>query len=77
MSRTIQDEDLQIWEAYASSGDFGFPRHSRMVFHCLSDRTRKARYAEREGAKAAVEKEMVMLPDSRLAEILKQAREVK
>lgn len=77
MSRTIQDRDLQIWEAYASSGDSGFPRHSHMVFHCLTDMTRKARFVEREGTKSEVEREVITLPDARLAEILGQAQELK
>lgn len=77
MSRTINDPELQIWEAYATSGDFGFPDHSRMVFHCLSDRTRKARFVERQGNKAEVERELTTLSDQELAEILEGAPEVK
>jgi hypothetical protein len=76
MTRTIQDQDLHIWEAYASSGDSGSPRNSKMVFHCLSDRTRKARFVEREGAKAGVEKDIATLSDGDLAEILEGAREL-
>lgn len=76
MSRTIQDRDLHIWEAYASSGESGSPRNSKLVFHCLSDRTRKARFVEREGAKADVEKDIATLSDGQLAEILGEAREL-
>ncbi|HEM47549.1 MAG TPA: hypothetical protein ENO23_10960 [Alphaproteobacteria bacterium] len=77
MSRTIQDQDLQIWEAYASSGEDGFPARSKLVFHCLSDRTRKARFSVRDGAKSDVEKEVATLSDAQLAEILSGADELK
>ena len=77
MTRTIQDDDLQMWEAYASSGDFGFPDHSKMIFQCLSDRTRRARYVERDGSKSEVEKEISRLSDPELVELLTGAAELK
>lgn len=77
MSRTIQDPELQLWEAYASAGDAGFPLHSRMIFHCLSDMERKARVARRDGSKAEVEKEIATFSASRLAEILAGAEELR
>lgn len=77
MSRTIQDSNLEIWEAYASAGDHGFPAHSTIVFHCLSDRMRRARAIQREGDKAAVEQEVASLPEHELAALLESAKEVK
>ncbi len=77
MSRTIQDADLHLWEAYASAGDFGFPEHARMVFHCLSDRMRRARFVERPGDKSDVEGEVERLSDQELAQLLESATELK
>lgn len=75
--RIIQDANLDLWEAYASAGGFGFPDHSKMVFHCLSDRTRRARALEREGDKAAVEGEVATLSNEELSELLGQTSEIK
>ena len=77
MARTIQDANLEIWEAYASAGDFGFPARSRIVFHCLSDRTRRARSLTRERDKAAVEQEISTLPEADLSALLAEAEELK
>lgn len=46
MSRQLTDADLLIWEAYPSSGPFGFPEGSRILFNCLSDQGRRARYVQ-------------------------------
>lgn len=77
MTRMIQDRDLLLWEAYASSGDFGSPDRARLFFHCLSDPGLRARYLERKGDKSDVEHEVVTLPDDRLVELLEQTRELK
>ena len=77
MSRTIQDANLEIWEAYASAGDFGFPERSTIVFHCLSDRTRRARAIQRQADKAEVEHEVSALSEPELVALLAEARELK
>lgn len=77
MTRTIQDADLDLWEAYASAGDFGFPARSTIVFQCLSDRKRRARTIQREQDKAAVEHAISTLSDAELAALLEQATELK
>jgi hypothetical protein len=77
MARTIQDANLEIWEAYASAGDFGFPAGSRIVFHCLSDRTRRARALTRDRDKAAVEQEISRLSEADLSALLARATELK
>lgn len=74
--RTIQDANLEIWEVYASAGDFGFPDRSRIVFHSLSDRFRRARAVKRDLDKAGVEHEVAVLPESDLARLLASAEEV-
>lgn len=74
--RTIQDGNLELWEVYASSGDFGFPEHSRIVFHSLSDRLRRARALERDADRAAVERELSVLSDAELTALLESAEDL-
>lgn len=77
MTRTIQDEDLLLWEAYAGAGDFGFPEHARMIFQCLTDPGRRARIVEREGDKSDVEQEVSTLSDAELLALLAETEEVR
>ncbi|HUE76705.1 MAG TPA: hypothetical protein VMM83_02085 [Longimicrobiales bacterium] len=74
--RTIQDDNLELWEVYASAGDFGFPEHSRIVFHSLTDRTRRARALTRDLDRAAVERELSVLSDRELTGLLETAGEL-
>lgn len=76
MTRTIQDADLEMWEAYAATGDFGFPERSTIIFQCLSDRKRRARRIQREEDKAAVEHEISTLSDAELTALLERATEL-
>jgi hypothetical protein len=76
VSRTIQDPNLLLWEVYATAGRSGFPDHARMVFQCLSDPGRRARFLEREGDKSDVENEVATLPPDRLLEMLDTASEL-
>lgn len=76
MTRTIQDQDLLLWEAYASTGDFGFPEQSRIVFHCLTDPALRARVLERSGDKSDVEHELVTLPAEDLLDLLAETKEL-
>ena len=77
MTRTIQDANLEIWEAYASAGESGFPEHAAIVFHCISDRSRRARRLTREADKSHVESQISTLSDSELAALLAEAPELK
>lgn len=77
MTRTIQDQDLLLWEAYASAGDFGFPEHARMIFQCLTDPGRRARIIERDGDKSDVEQEVAKLSEAGLLALLEQTEEVR
>ncbi|MFP4624446.1 MAG: hypothetical protein ACOC3J_01540 [Gemmatimonadota bacterium] len=76
MTRILQDQDLLLWEAYATSGEFGFPEGSRMVFQCLSDPARRARIVQREGDKSDVEGELARLSDDDLLDLLDRTEEV-
>jgi len=70
MTRTIQDQDLHLWEVYASSGEFGSAERATIVFQCLTDPGRRARVLPREEPRADVEHDVVRLPDSELVRLL-------
>jgi hypothetical protein len=76
MTRTIQDQDLQLWEAYASSGKFGSPDRGIIIFQCLTDPGRRARILSRHAEKSDVEKEVARLTDDELVELLGGAPEL-
>ncbi len=76
MSRTFQDADLLKWEVYASSGPHGYAEPARIIFHCLSDRSRRARFIQLEGDKADAEREVAEAEAGRLAQLLAQSTEL-
>ena len=76
MSRTFQDSNLLKWEAYASSGPHGYANPARIIFHCLSDRNRRARFLQIDGDKAEAEREVADASENRLAELLAEAAEL-
>ncbi|MGH7483051.1 MAG: hypothetical protein ACRELV_12925 [Longimicrobiales bacterium] len=76
MSRTFLDDGLMQWEAFASTGDYGFPARSRLVFLCLSDPGRRARYVSHAGDKADTERVLQDASPAELAELLRNAREL-
>jgi hypothetical protein len=55
MSQTFTDEDLQTWEAFASGGRFGLSIRPKVIFHCVSDRSRRPRFVEVQGDEADAE----------------------
>lgn len=76
MSQTFTDENLLTWEAYASGGRFGLSIRPKVIFHCLSDRSLRARFVEVQGDEADAEE---MIHDSRterLRELLRESREL-
>lgn len=76
MSREFQDGGLQTWEVYASSGPFGFARPARIVFHCLSDPSLRARVLLRQADRAEAERTVEGAEDEELRSLLAQAAEV-
>ncbi len=76
MTRTIQDLDLHLWEAYANSGDFGSADRATIVFQCLTDPVRRARILPREADRAVVEQEVATLPEPDLRKLLASADEL-
>lgn len=49
MSRVFVDQSLLTWEVYPSGGDFGLPDSPKIIFHCLSDPSERARFMEFDG----------------------------
>jgi hypothetical protein len=77
MTRTFQDQDLQLWEAYASSGEFGSADRAHLIFQCLTDPGRRARMVDLEASRSAIEQKIVDAEPQRLSELLGQAVEVR
>lgn len=43
MARSILDDRLRSWEAFASTGAYGYSSRSRIVFSCTSDPAERPR----------------------------------
>ncbi len=76
MSRTFQDSNLLKWEAYASGGAHGYAERARIVFNCLSDRSRRARVVQLDGDQSDAERAVAEASDARLTELLAGAEEL-
>lgn len=76
MSHTFTDDDLLTWEAFASSGNFGLAIHPRIVFNCLTDPSRPARYVAAAGDEADAEGKVLDLSDDELRDLFRTSREL-
>ena len=70
MARTILDGDLKSWEAFASTGRYGFAPRSRVVFYCTTDPGERPRAYAVEGDKSDVEALLATAPPEKLRELL-------
>lgn len=77
VSRLLLDEEFRTWEVYATTGSFGLPERSRVVFHCLSEPQRRALWAERDGDRADVEAWLAGASAEELATAMAEAEEVR
>ena len=77
MTRTFQDNELLLWEAYAAAPRLGKDqderRGARILFHCLTDRTRRARVLEQEDDRTEIESRIADAEESQLIELLEAA----
>ncbi|MGK7313184.1 MAG: hypothetical protein ACN0LA_13175 [Candidatus Longimicrobiales bacterium M2_2A_002] len=77
MTRTFQDNDLLLWEAYATAPRLGRDqadrRGARIMFHCLTDRTRRARVLNQDDDRTGVENRVANAEESELTELLNAA----
>ncbi len=76
MSRTFTDEDLLTWEAFATGGDLGLAIQPRIVFHCLSDPSRRPRFVQRRGDEADAEGLVHEIGEDRLRALLGESQEL-
>jgi hypothetical protein len=76
MSQTFTDENLITWEAFSSGGRFGLSVRPRVVFHCVSDRSRPPRVVEVQGDEADAEELVHDSPVDRLRQLLAQSKEL-
>jgi len=76
MSRVFVDDNLLTWEAYASGGKFGLAEGARIVFHCLSNPSVRARFVVHEGDQASAEEAVHEVPEEQLKTLLADSREL-
>lgn len=76
MSQTFTDEDLLTWEAFASGGRFGLSIRPKVIFHCLSDRSRRPRFVQIQGDEADAEELVHESQIGRLRELLSESKEL-
>ena len=76
MSRVFTDENLLTWEVYASGGKYGLPDRPKVIFQCLSDPDRRARFVVLQGDEADAEEWVHEAPEDRLRETLGTSREL-
>jgi hypothetical protein len=74
MARTFQDDNFLIWEAFASSGAFGYPDAPHVVFNCLSNRTIRPRYVQLEGQEPEAQRRVQTVSEDELAGLFRSAR---
>lgn len=77
MSRVFVDDGLLTWEAYSSTGDFGLPEQPKIVFQCLSDPGRRARFVRHDGDSVSAQRAVQRLPDEGLQSLLRESSELR
>ena len=76
MSKTFQDENFLVWEAFPSGGDFGFDDDVRIVFHCVTDRRIRPRFVDTDDDSADAARVIELAEPTELLEILKRSRAI-
>ena len=76
MSRVFTDAGLVTWEAFATGGKYGLPVRPKVVFRCLTEQNRPARYVIVPGDEADAEEAVHGMTDEKLRALLLGAREL-
>ena len=76
MSKTFTDDNLLVWEAYPSGGDFGFSEKPYIVFNCLTNRLLRPRVVQQDGDEADAERVISTASQKDLLELFKRSREI-
>jgi hypothetical protein len=76
MSRTFQDRNFLVWEVYPSSGRQGLSTDPHLVFHCLTRKDLKPRWAEAGDDEAEAERRIEEATNHELLEMLDRSQEI-
>ena len=76
MSRTFQDRNFLVWEVYPSGGKHGYSDQPHVIFHCLTKRDVRPRFAQVGEDEAAAERRVKLASHTELLELLETAREI-
>jgi hypothetical protein len=76
MRRTISDADLLVWEVFPSAARNGYADRTRLIFHCLSDRTRRSRQLELDTDVASTTRRLADAGEADLLALLEKAGEL-
>lgn len=76
MSKTFQDENFLVWEAFPSGGSFGFDEDVKIVFHCVTDRRLRPRYIDTDEDSADALQHIERATPAQLLEMLERSREI-
>jgi hypothetical protein len=74
--RLLQDADLLTWEVYASAARPRSGETAAIMFHCLSDPSRRPRIAREAGDQATAERLVNAAGVEELIRLLGEAREI-
>ena len=76
MSQTFTDDDLLTWEVFASGGRFGLAIRPKVVFHCVSDPSRRPRFVQLPGDEADAEEVVHESSADHLRGLLRESSEL-
>ena len=76
MAKTVFDRDLRSWEAFASTGPYGFATQARVVFYCRSDDRQRPRALSIGGDKSDAEARVANARRDELLEMLEAAQPI-
>ena len=76
MSRTFQDHNFLVWEAFPSSGRFGYSERPHIVFHCLTLKNLRPRFVSHDGDAADAARTVERSTSAELLELLGRSQEV-
>jgi hypothetical protein len=76
MSQTFTDQNLLTWEAFASGGRFGLSIRPKVIFHCVSDPSMRARFVQVQGDEADAEELIHDSEPARLRQLLGESQEL-
>lgn len=76
MSQTFTDDDLRVWEAFASGGKYGLSIRPKVIFHCVTEPGERPRFVELHGDEADAEDAVHDASVDRLKEMLRASKEL-